>query len=91
MNRYLAKILITLMLAVVSISAANAQNDTLSGLYLFNNAVSNDDLSNDSISQNSAKQDVDTVAENLNNLKALYAKGKYGLVLVLARDMHNQG
>lgn len=91
MNRYLAKILITLMLAVVSISAANAQNDTLSGLYLFNNAVSNDDLSNDSISQNSAKQDVDTVAENLNNLKALYAKGKYGLVLVLARDIHNQG
>lgn len=91
MNRYLAKILITLMLAVVSISAANAQTDTLSGLHLFNNAASYDDLNNDSISHNTAIQDIDTVADNLQNLEALYAKGKYGKVLVLARDMHNQG
>lgn|GEM_PF-3062761 len=91
MNRYSAKILITFMLAVFSISAANAQNDNFSGVNLFDNAASLDDVNDDTTSRHAAMQDADTVAENLRTLEMLYAKGKYGKVLVLARDMHRQG
>ena len=87
MNRYSAKILIILMLAQFFISSSNAQNDTLSVLRLFPNASSDDARANDSSSRQTF-ENIDSVAEHLNTLQTLYAKGKYGLVLVLARDMY---
>ena len=86
MNRYSAKILTIVMLAQFFITAANAQNDTLSVLRLFPNASSDDARADDSTSH-LTYENIDSVAEHLSNLQALYAKGKYGLVLVLARDM----
>ena len=74
------------MLAQFFITAANAQNDTLSVLRLFPNASSDDARADDSTSH-LTYENIDSVAEHLSNLQALYAKGKYGLVLVLARDM----
>ncbi|MBR6178230.1 MAG: hypothetical protein IKQ70_10175 [Bacteroidales bacterium] len=86
MNRYSAKILIIVILAQFFITAANAQNDTLSVLRLFPNASSDDARADDSTSH-LTYENIDTVAEQLNNLQSLYTKGKYGKVLLLAREM----
>ena len=87
MNRYSAKILTILMLAQLFITAAYAQNDTLSVLRLFPNASSDDARADDSTSH-LTYENIDSVAEHLSTLQVLYSKSKYGLVLVLAREMY---
>ena len=87
MKGYLVKILTTMVIAVVFITNAYAQNDTLSNLQLFSNAASND-AKNDTSSRQ-VYEEVDTVTEQLNTLQTLYSTGKYGRALLLARDMNN--
>lgn len=87
MKGYLVKILTTMVIAVVFITNAYAQNDTLSNLQLFSNAASND-AKNDTSSRQ-LYEEVDTVTEQLNTLQTLYSTGKYGRALLLARDMNN--
>lgn len=87
MMRFFRHILI--IVATFAITAAQAQNDTLSEWHLFNNAAS-DNAQEDNVTE--TVQATDSVAEQLNTLINLYSIGKYGQVLVLARDMgrHSQ-
>ena len=76
---------ILIMVVLLAVATAQAQNDTLPGFLLYNN-VASDNAKEDNVTE--TVQATDSVAEQLNTLQNLYSIGKYGQVLVLARDMH---
>ena len=91
MKRLILNILPLLIITAAAMPTLYAQNDTLSNMLLFPNTASDDVFGNDSTARQTSAPKTDTIAEQLTNLQNLYSMGKYGQVLVLARDMHRAG